>query len=65
MPLLGATNCDCLRVLFGAVASLHYLSREPTMSPSLLKSLYVETAVTMGLNYLDRPLNMTEQAGCW
>lgn len=52
-------------VLVFVLRSLHYLSRKPTMTPSLFHSLVTETSVTMGLNPLDRPLNITLQVGCW
>ena len=66
-PSPDAVEYDCSdNAIFGSNYCLHYLSREPLgFDKSLLAALVQTTTVTMGLNPLNRPLNITKQDGCW
>ena len=50
--------------LTGLNYCVHFLSRKPTMSPHVLDHLIAEVN-KRGLNFLNLPLQMTKQEGCW
>lgn len=62
-----AVEYDCSdNAIFGSNYCIHILSRAPSGFPQpLLASLLDETQVTLGLNPLNRPVNITMQEGCW
>ena len=57
---------DCSNnAIFGNNYCTHILSREPTGFPKDLLDSIVKTTTDMGLNPLNRPVNITRQEGCW
>lgn len=62
-----AVEYDCAdNEIFGSNYCLHFLSRKPDgMNATLLGALVQQTTGAMGLNPLNRPLNITLQERCW
>lgn len=52
-------------ILFGNNYCTHILSRKPDGFPSALLDSIVAQTESMGLNPEHRPLNITNQTGCW
>ncbi len=56
---------DCgSSVITGVNYCVHFLSRKPTLAPHILEYLITEVN-KLDLNYLNLPLQMTHQEGCW